>query len=206
MREPPAGGARMGEDLERAGAPCEERGAWPIFRKNWLPALGLWAAPSLPLSPWLEGGRRGRAVNAIFSPVGHVVSGREIRPKLDGRGMQLLFQGVRLGPRGLLPPPRRSEGSGGSLPFPITDLRGVPPLSPCSREGMEVGEDTRGSLTMLLTLGASLPSPDPSEVGGRGREGCRGDTDLMEVGDKGGLGAVSMGSSAWREEDLLRLA
>ena len=75
---------------------------------------------------------------------------------------------------------------------------------------MGVGEDTRGSLTfsltMLLTLGASLPSPDPSEGGGTGREGGRGDTDLVEVGDKGELEAVSMVSPAWREDDLLRLA
>ena len=55
---------------------------------------------------------------------------------------------------------------------------------------------------MLFTLGASLPSPNPSEGGGGGR----GDTDLVEVGDKGGLEAVSMGSPAWREDDLLRSA
>ena len=73
---------------------------------------------------------------------------------------------------------------------------------------MKVGEDTRGSLRlsliMLLTLGASLPSPDPSEGGGGGREVGKGDTDLMEAGDKGELEAVSMGSPAWREEDLFR--
>ena len=82
------------------------------------------------------------------------------------------------------------------------------PPSTCPREGMEVGEDTRGSLRfsllMLLTLGASLPFPDPSEGGGGGREGGKGDTDLVEAGDKGGLEAVSMGSPAWREEDLFR--
>ena len=79
---------------------------------------------------------------------------------------------------------------------------------------MEVAEDTRGSSTftviMLFTLGASLPSSDPSEGGGggggRGREGGGVDTDLVEVGDKGGLEAVSMGSPAWREDDLLRSA
>ena len=73
-------------------------------------------------------------------------------------------------------------------PSPLPTLGVSLPLSPCSREGMEVGEDTRGSLTftviMLFTLGASLPSPDPSEGGGR--EGGGGDTDLVEVGDKGG--------------------
>ena len=135
-----------------------------------------------------------------------MVSGRAIRPKLGGRGIQLLVQGVRLGPGGFLLPPRRSEGSGGSLPFPITDLRGVPPPSPCPREGMKVGKDTHGSLRLsiitLLTLGASLPSPDPSEGGGGGREVGKGDTDLMEAGDKGELEAVSMGSPAWREDDL----
>ena len=57
---------------------------------------------------------------------------------------------------------------------------------------------------MLFTLGAWLPFPDPSEGGGR--EGGGGDTDLVEVGDKGGLEAVSMGSPAWREDDLLRSA
>ena len=118
-----------GRDYAVAGALCEESGAWRVFRKNRLQRLVYGPLPlfPLPLSPWLRGGRRGRAVFAIFSPVVHVVSGGEIRPKLDGRGMQLLVQGVRLGPGRLLLPARRSEGSGGSLPFPITDLRGVPP-------------------------------------------------------------------------------
>ena len=75
---------------------------------------------------------------------------------------------------------------------------------------MEVGEGTRGSSTsnvlMLFRLGALLPSPDPFEGGGRGREGGGGETDLVEVGGKGGLEAVSMGSPAWREDDLLRSA
>ena len=79
------------------------------------------------------------------------------------------------------------------------------PLSPCSCVGMEVGENTRGSLT-LTTLGASLPSPSPSKGGGRGREGGVGETDLVEYGDGGGLEAVSMGSPAWRDDDLLRPA
>ena len=75
---------------------------------------------------------------------------------------------------------------------------------------MEVGEGTCSSLTlttlMFTTLGASLPSPIPSEGGGRGREGGEGETDLVEVGDNEGLEAVSMGSPAWREDDLLRPA
>ena len=33
-----------------------------------------------------------------------------------------------------------------------------------------------------------------------------GETDLVEARDKGGLEAVSMGSPAWREDDLLRPA
>ena len=33
-----------------------------------------------------------------------------------------------------------------------------------------------------------------------------GETDLVEAGDKGGLEAVSMGSPAWQEDDLLRPA
>ena len=70
---------------------------------------------------------------------------------------------------------------------------------------MEVGEDTRGSLT-LTTLGALLPFPSPSEGGGRGREGGVGETDFVEVGDKGGLGGCFNGSPAWREYDLLRPA
>ena len=84
------------------------------------------------------------------------------------------------------------------------------PLSSSSHEGMEVGEGTRGSPTltalMLATLGASLPSPIPSEGGGRGREGGKGEMDLVEAGDNGGLEAASMGSPAWREDDLLRPA
>ena len=39
---------------------------------------------------------------------------------------------------------------------------------------------------MLATLGASLPSPIPSEGGGRGREGGEGETDLMEAGEMRG--------------------
>ena len=95
--------------------------------------------------------------------------------------------GWGLGGSSLLPAKARAVS-------PLPTLGVSLPLSPCSREGMEVGEDTRGSLTfsltMLLTLGASLPSPDPSEGGGRGREGGRGDTDLVEVGDKGGLDGI----------------
>ena len=59
---------------------------------------------------------------------------------------------------------------------------------------------------MLVTIGASLPSPIPSEGAGRGREGGEGETDLVEAGDNGGLEAESMGSPAWREDDLLRPA
>ena len=95
------------------------------------------------------------------------------------------------------PPPPRSEGAGGCLSFPTKDLGGVPPLSPCSCVGMKVGEDTRASF-LLTTLGASLPSPSPSEGGWRGREGGVGETDLVE--------AVSMGSPAWWEDNLLRPA
>ena len=61
----------------------------------------------------------------------------------------------------------------------------------------------RGSLTRSLA-----PFPRSLRRRGKflGREGGRGDTDLVEVGDKGGLEAVSTGSPAWREEDLFCLA
>ena len=123
----------------------------------------------LPLSPWF---RRGRAVFAIFSPVVHVVNGGDFRPKFDGRRMQLLVQGARLGPGRLPPfPHAKAREVEAASPSPLPTVGVSLPLSPCSREGMEVGGDTRGSLTftltMLFTLGASLPSPDPSEGGGR---------------------------------------
>ena len=41
---------------------------------------------------------------------------------------------------------------------------------------------------------------------GEGKGRRRGGSDLVEAGDNGGLEAVSMGSPAWREDDLLRPA
>ena len=136
-----------------------------------------------------------------------MVNGGDFRPKLDGRGMNFSSKGSGWGRGGSSLTPAEAREVEAASPSPLPTEGVSLPLSPCSREGMEVGGDTRGSLTftltMLLTLGASLPSPDPSEGGGRGREGGRGDTDLVEVGDKGGLEAVSIGSPAWREDVLL---
>ena len=152
MCEPPAGSARMGEDRGRAGAEWRSRALsvrreapGRFFVKIGYGRLVYGPLPlfPLPLSPWLGGGRRGRAVFAIFSPVVYVVSGGEIRPKLDGRGMQLLVQGFRLGPGRLLPPPRQSEGS-----LPITDLRGVPP--PLSM--LPQGHGGRGRHTWFINI------------------------------------------------------
>ena len=71
------------------------------------------------------------------------------------------------------------------------------------------GHGGRGRHTWFLNINYTRGlAPFPHSLRER-REGGVGETDLVEAGDGGGGGgggleAVSMGSPAWREDDLLR--